>query len=149
MNLERMCIGYKPGGFPLERLRRGYWNRLELSISQRHTRAAVTHWTGRTVCEASTREWPIRAFLYNCTDAAAVQAVARVLAQRALETGVSEVFLQLSEGDLDKERMRNFVSAVRDAGMTLGEAHQYQQENPHRMLMKWQRSHRPWEVVDE
>ena len=32
MNLERMGMGYKPKGFPMEREPRNYWNKLELSI---------------------------------------------------------------------------------------------------------------------
>ena len=31
MNLERMGIGYRPQGFPLERLERNYWNKLVLN----------------------------------------------------------------------------------------------------------------------
>jgi large subunit ribosomal protein L18 len=85
----------------------------------------VTHWTGRTVCEASTSEWALRKFLHSCTDAAAVQVVASVLAQRCLETGVSEVFLQLSEEDTDKERMRNFVDAILSSGLVVGEGPEY------------------------
>ncbi len=96
MNLERMRIARKPSGFPLERRDREFWNRLDLSLSQQHTTAQVTHWSGRTVCEASTREWAIRRFLYNNTDAAAVQAVGRVIGQRCIETGVCEVYLKVN-----------------------------------------------------
>ena len=95
MNLERMRIAPKPCGFPLERTDRGYWNRLDLSLSQQHTTARVVHWTGRIVCSASTREWAVRRFLYNNTDAAAVEAVGRVVGQRAIETGVIEVYLKV------------------------------------------------------
>ncbi len=51
MNLEKMRIGYKPTGFPLERKSRSYWNKLELSITNQHTTARVVHWTGRPVCQ--------------------------------------------------------------------------------------------------
>jgi hypothetical protein len=95
MNLERMRIGYKPTGFPLEKNNRNYWNKLELTISGKHTTATVTHWTGRKVCEASTKEWAISRFLYNMTDAAALEVVGKVIGQRCLETGVYEVFLKV------------------------------------------------------
>ena len=49
MNLERMLIGYKPKGFPMERNKRAYWNRLDLGIKGGHTTAVVKHWTGREV----------------------------------------------------------------------------------------------------
>ena len=47
MNLERMLIGYKPKGFQMEKSKRAYWNRLDLSITGGHTTAIVKHWTGR------------------------------------------------------------------------------------------------------
>ena len=37
------------------------------------------------MCRASTQEWAIKKFLYNYTDAAALQIVAKVLGQRALQ----------------------------------------------------------------
>ena len=73
MNLEKMLIGVKPRGWDLENRSRRYWNRLELEISSNHTTAVVTHWTGRQVARASTQEWSIRQFLYNCTDSAALK----------------------------------------------------------------------------
>ena len=50
MNLERMLIGYKPKGFQMEKSKRAYWNRLDLSIKGGHTTAVVKHWTGREDC---------------------------------------------------------------------------------------------------
>ena len=47
MNLEKMLIGYKPKGFFMERGKRDFWNRLDLSMSGGHTTAVVKHWTGR------------------------------------------------------------------------------------------------------
>ncbi|XP_023348450.1 39S ribosomal protein L18, mitochondrial [Eurytemora carolleeae] len=82
MNLEMMCIGRKPEGFQLDSAPRKYWNGLTLQISNQHTTAEVRHWTGRVVAKASTREWPIRKQLYNLTDSAAVQTVAKIISQR-------------------------------------------------------------------
>ena len=84
MNLEKMTIGYKPSGFPMERRKRNYWNTLDLSISSQHATATVTHWTGRTVCMASTKEWAIRKFLYNYTDNAALKCVGKVIGKYLL-----------------------------------------------------------------
>ena len=42
----------------------------------------------REVCRASTKEWAINKFLYNYTDAAALQIVAKVLGQRALQVQI-------------------------------------------------------------
>ena len=53
---------------------------LSLIIFQsQHVTATVTHWTGRTVCSASTKEWAIRKFLYNYTDNAALKCVAKII----------------------------------------------------------------------
>ena len=79
MNLEKMLIGKKPRGWDLENRNRNYWNKLELEISNSHTTAIVTHWTGRVVAKASTQEWSIRQFLYNLTDGAALKVVGQVI----------------------------------------------------------------------
>lgn len=149
MNLERMLIGYKPKGFQMEKSKRAYWNRLDLSIKGGHTTAVVKHWTGREVCRASTKEWAINKFLYNYTDAAALQIVAKVLGQRALQTGISEVFLEVSEQDLKKERMRKFVEAVEGSGLNLSEGAPYKQIDPHRSDSNFNKRFKPWEVIDE
>merc|ERR1711872_202896 len=132
MNLERMRIGRKPEGFQLEKDTRKYWNKLTLEISNRHTTATVTHWTGRQVAKASTTEWPIRKQLYNATDNAAVQAVAKIISQRCLETGVYEMHLLVDKEELSKEKMKKFVSIIEECGLSLLESEVYEPENPHR-----------------
>ena len=149
MNLERMSIGYKPLGFPLERKNRMYWNNLELSVSGSETTARIKHWTGRVVCSASTKEVAISKFLYNHTDAAAVEAVGKILSQRALETGITEVRLDFRPDDLKKERMKMFIDTIKEAGLILSERKQYHQNDPHRGLSNWSQSMKPWNVVDE
>ena len=95
MNLEKMRIGYKPTGFLADKKNREHWNALELSISGTHTTATVTHWTGRNVCSASTKEWAIQKFLYNYTDLAALKIVGQVIGNRKVEFGSFE-FTRLS-----------------------------------------------------
>ena len=131
MNLEKMLIGKKPRGFDLENKSRNFWNKLELEITNNHTTAVVTHWTGRIVAKASTREWPIRQFLYNLTDQAALKVVGQVISQRCLETGVSEVFLQVSEEDREKEKMVKFIDVIEQSGLSLSEPDMYVPTNPH------------------
>ena len=81
MNLEKMRIGYKPSGFDSEASPKKYWNLLQLKTTGRETTATVTHWTGRHVCSASTKEWAIQKFLYNTSDIAALRIVAQVLSK--------------------------------------------------------------------
>lgn len=90
-----------------------------------------------------------RKFLYNYTDAAALEVVAKVIGQRALQTGVSEVCLKVEEEDLKKERMRKFVEAVEASGLTLSENLPFVPTDPHRGLSAWKDRVRPWEFVDE
>jgi len=150
MNLEKMRIGFKPSGFPSESRNRSFWNSLDLYISGHHTTAIVTHWTGRKVCQASTKEWAIRKFLYNYTDIAALKCVGTVIGQRCLETGISEVYLQLSPQELQKERMGNFVKAIKETGLILEEPAQYKPYDPHADLHDLQKKVpiKPWEVLD-
>merc|ERR1711973_946456 len=131
MNLEKMLIGKKPRGWDLENRSRNYWNKLELEISNNHTTAVVTHWTGRVVAKASTQEWSIRQFLYNLTDGAALKVVGQVISQRCLETGVSEVYLDVSEEDKTKEKMVKFIDVIEQSGLSLSEANVYMPTNPH------------------
>lgn len=131
VNLEKMLIGKKPRGFDLENKSRNYWNKLELDITNNHTTATVTHWTGRVVAKASTTEWPIRQFLYNLTDQAALKVVGQIISQRCLETGVSEVYLEVSEEDKTKEKMVKFIDVIEQSGLSLSEPEVYQPVNPH------------------
>ena len=152
MNLEKMTIGYKPSGFPMERRKRNYWNALDLSISSQHATATVTHWTGRTVCMASTKEWAIRKFLYNYTDNAALKCVGKIIGQRCLETGITEVHLQVRPEDMKKERMRTFVESIQHTGLFLSESEQYKPYNPHSMSPtdgKKCPPVKPWSIIDE
>merc|ERR1719309_743471 len=124
-----MLIGKKPAGWALENKPRNYWNKLELEISNAHTTAVVTHWTGRVVARASTREWPIRQFLYNLTDQAALKVVGQVISQRCLETGVNEVVLLIDKEE--REKMVKFIDVIEQSGLSLSEPDMYLPTNPH------------------
>merc|ERR1719282_951105 len=150
MNLEKMLIGKKPRGWELENRNRNYWNKLELEISNSHTTAIVTYWTGRVVARASTQEWSIRQFLYNLTDGAALKVVGQVISQRCLETGVSEVYLDVSEEERQKEKMVKFISVIEGSGLSLTEPEQYKPTSRH-MTHNWtipKSNVQPWTVLE-
>ena len=65
------------------------------------------------------------------------------------QTGVSEVFLEVRDEDLKKERMRKFVEAVKDSGLNLSEGAPYKQLDPHRSESNFNKRFKPWEVIDE
>ena len=71
--------------------------------------------------------------------------------QRCLETGITEVFLQISDEDLKKERMRMFLDAIKDTGVALTEGEQFVPNFPHHQLefSRFKTRVKPWEVVDE
>ena len=71
------------------------------------------------VARASTQEWSIRQFLYNLTDGAALKVVGQVISQRCRETGVSEVYLDVSEEDREKEKMVRFIDVIEESGQCL------------------------------
>jgi len=151
MNLEMMRIGRKPQGFQMDYNSRSYWNRLTLEITNRHTTAQVTHWSGRPVASASTMEAAVRKQLYNLTDLAAIQAVAKIIAQRCLETGVSEVYLDVNKTEKEKDKMQKFIQIIEDSGLSLSEPEEYKHYNPHKdnlYEMKPQQV-KPWTVPDE
>ena len=150
MNLEKMLIGAKPEGWSLEKKPRRYWNKLELEISNAHTTAVVTHWTGRVVARASTQEWSIRQFLYNLTDQAALKVVGQVISQRCLETGVSEMVLLVDKEERQKEKMVKFISVIEESGLSLTEPEQYKPTSRH-MTHNWtipKSKVQPWTVLE-
>ena len=65
------------------------------------------------------------------------------------QTGISEVFLEVSEQDLKKERMRKFVEAVEGSGLNLSEGAPYKQLDLHRSDSNFNKRFKPWEVIDE
>ena len=77
------------------------------------------------------QEWSIRQFLYNLTDQAALKVVGQVISQRCLETGVSEVHLEVSQEDREKEKMIKFIDVIESSGLSLREANVYMPTNPH------------------
>ena len=96
------------------------------------------------------QEWSIRQFLYNLTDQAALKVVGQVISQRCLETGVSEVHLEVSQEDREKEKMIKFIDVIESSGLSLREAHVYMPTNPHisnHRSIQHQRV-QPWTVLE-
>lgn len=152
LNLEKMLIAPKPRGFQLDKFCPTYWNKLSISTkSSKETRAIVRHWTGRLVCSASTSEYAISKHLYNLSDETALKLIGQIIAQRALQTGVSEVFMQIKQEDLAKDRIKTFIETIKDSGLILKEPREYVQFNPHRQLLyattKPRSTFKPWEVT--
>ncbi|XP_063220685.1 large ribosomal subunit protein uL18m [Bacillus rossius redtenbacheri] len=142
-NLERLRIAYKCGGYHLEKPGRDFWHKLLLSQTKRCVKAEIVHQSGSTVVSASTAEWAIKQFLYSTVDSAAYQNLGRVLAERCLETGLTEVRCDLHPEPGSK--VAAFLANVEEGGVTLSEPARFL---PHR---PWDdgRPDKPWAVVEE
>lgn len=141
-NLERLRIAYKPTGYHLEAPGREFWHKLILEQSSRHVTAKIVHHSGLEVVSASTKEWAVKRFLYSTNDTSAFINLARVFAQRCLESGISEVRCDLKPHPGGK--VEKFVSYLEEGGVTLSEPPRF---HPHR---PWHldRPQKPWEVAE-
>lgn len=139
-NLERLHIAYKPSGYHLEKPGRSFWYKLELNVSGRYITAGVRHFQNGPVVTASTSEWAIKKHLFKTKDTAAFINLARVLAARCLQSGITEMACNIEavpNGKLDK-----FLNTVRENGVTLTEHDRFKAALP------WDvnRPEKPWEV---
>lgn len=73
-----------------------------------------------------------------------------ILGQRLLETGITSIFHEITEDDLQKERMRVFYNSVKSTGIVLSEGPQYNQNPPFRILgPNYVTNIKPWEVLEK
>ncbi|XP_013787610.1 39S ribosomal protein L18, mitochondrial-like isoform X3 [Limulus polyphemus] len=120
-NLEQMFLAKKPQGFALEWPSITYWHKVLLEKSSRHTTAKVIHNTGKVVVSVSTREWNIKKQLYSTTDVSAAENVARVLAQRCLESGIMFVHKELKPKEENNSSLQIFLKTLEEEGLILKE----------------------------
>ncbi|CAG7722373.1 unnamed protein product [Allacma fusca] len=147
-NLEKLRIGEKPSGWNLDNPGNCYWNKIVLEVSNKHIDAKIVHFSGQVAVRASTQEWCINKQLVSSKDNLAFEIVAKVLAHRCLQTGLLEVHSFFNEEDLQKEKIKTFVKALEDGGLTLKEPDQ---------LMEHERVHlnyptiqpKAWETFEE
>uniref|UniRef100_A0A1B6MEG2 Large ribosomal subunit protein uL18m n=1 Tax=Graphocephala atropunctata TaxID=36148 RepID=A0A1B6MEG2_9HEMI len=141
-NLERLRIALKPTGFFLDKPGKSYWNKLILKYnrSSRSVTGEVVHNSGQVAASASTNEWALSKHLYSKNDTSAHVNLARVLAQRCLETGISEVACFIERKP--KTKIDAFLSELEKEGITLGEPEQYEHPKPSDPF----RPEKPWQV---
>lgn len=140
-NLERLRIARKPSGYHLEVRGREFWHKLLLDNTSRHITAKVVHNTGNEVIIASTKEWAIKKYLYSTTDTSAYINLARVFAQRCLESGITEVYCNISSQSGGK--VEAFLQTLEENGLTLSEPPRYL----YRPWM-WKHPEKPWEITE-
>ncbi|XP_004928945.1 large ribosomal subunit protein uL18m [Bombyx mori] len=142
-NLERMRIARKPDGYHLEKPGRKYWHKLVLTPGNRSIIAKVIHFLNGPVVEVKTSEWALQKQLYSPTDTCAYISLGKVLAQRCIEFGITEMYCDLEPQQGGKAE--KFLEEVVKGGITLQEPEVYKKPNPWDQF----RPEKPWEVHDE
>ncbi|KAK4878476.1 hypothetical protein RN001_010982 [Aquatica leii] len=142
-NLEYLRIAYKPDGYYIDKPGRCYWHKLQLIQTDRHVTACLFHYENGQVLKASTKEWAIKKQLYKTTDTSAYINLARVFAQRCIESGLVEFFTDLKPTN-EQGKVSLFLKTLRENGLKLTEPDQYTTVYP------WtrERSEKPWEIND-
>ncbi|KAG5893320.1 hypothetical protein JTB14_000279 [Gonioctena quinquepunctata] len=142
-NLEKLRIGYKPDGYHIEAPGRRYWHKLLVNSSAKYVTAIVKHFENGEIIRASTSEWAIKKQLYKTSDSASYINLGRVLAQRCLESGLTELSCFI-ESPTPDGKIALFLKAVEEGGVCLKEPPQFKPSRP------WDqdRSEKPWEVTD-
>ncbi|XP_045465356.1 39S ribosomal protein L18, mitochondrial [Harmonia axyridis] len=142
-NLEKLRIGYKPDGYHLEAPGRIYWHKLELMESGRYVVAVVKHFKNGEVLKASTSEWPIKKRLYRYNDVSAYINLAKVLGDRCVKSGLTEMscFMEVKNPD---GKLANFLKYFEESGIVLKEPPQFKPARPWDQL----RPEKPWDVLE-
>ncbi|KAG8185226.1 hypothetical protein JTE90_002755 [Oedothorax gibbosus] len=116
-NLEQMLREVKPNGYPIDSPNVVFWNKLHFEKSLKHTSASVKHNSGKTIISASTKEWAIKRHLKSTIDRNALVNVARILAQRCLQSGIYFVSKEFSERELATEKIQIFLKTLEEEGL--------------------------------
>ncbi|XP_045607936.1 large ribosomal subunit protein uL18m [Procambarus clarkii] len=146
-NMEMLRLAHKPQGWELEASSPKYWYKLNLEQSNRHTTGQVVHYTGTIVVSASTREWSIKQQLYSTADVNAAENIGRILAQRCLESGITEVYTELEQFKDSSEKIRAFLSAVTEGGVCPKESSTINEVDVQRWA--WTSPVLPWHMPEE
>lgn len=114
-------LGYnKPAGFTTSYDSRNFYNKLLLEITNHHTKAYVENINGEILCYASTTEHYIAKQLHGCTDVMAVVNIARVLAERLKQIGITRVHWH-TRLDRTTEKIREFEGVLQMNDIILSE----------------------------
>jgi len=120
-NLELLLLEEKPLGFELDLPERHFWNKLVFETSGKYLSAKVVHNSGRVLVSASTKESAIGQQLKSSRGVSAALSLGRVLAMRALESGITQVFVGV-EYESDKSlKVKAFMDQLKQNGLVLEE----------------------------
>lgn len=94
--------------------------RLVLTPSGKYVKAELVHFTQGSVIEASTQEWAIKKQLYKTNDTSAYINLARVFAQRCIESGFFEMDARLGRPE-EGTKVDLFMKTLEKNGLLLQE----------------------------
>ncbi|XP_011506254.1 PREDICTED: 39S ribosomal protein L18, mitochondrial [Ceratosolen solmsi marchali] len=141
-NLELMTIARKPEGYTLDNPRSGinYWNKLVVLQTKRSVEAQIHHFRNGPVIKVSSSDWCLRKFLYRTYDVAAYANIGRILAQRCLESGITQIHCNIESERSRKHKV--LLSALKKGGLILSEPKTYK----HKFAWHMKKSLKPWTV---
>lgn len=93
--------------------------RLNLIQSHKYITAQMVHFEKGAIVEASTSEWSLKKQLFKTADTAAYSNLARVFAQRCLESGFIEMSCELQPAEGGK--VEAFLNILKNNGLVLSE----------------------------
>lgn len=120
-NLEQMSFEHKPQGFWLEKKAPHYWYKLVLEKNGKHLDAALVHWSGRKVVQASTKEKQLEKYFKGINTRAAIL-LAKIIVRRCLQSGYITAASDFDpETQADDIAKKSFYETAVESGMTLEE----------------------------
>ncbi|XP_043260227.1 39S ribosomal protein L18, mitochondrial [Colletes gigas] len=141
-NLERLRIAWKPIGYTLEKPGFAFWHKLNVHTSQRYVSAEIEHYKNGPVIIVSSQELGIKSQLYRTKDVSTYVCVGRVLAQRCLECGITEIYVP--EYSITSTKMKLLIEELEKNEICLQEPKRYNHWNK----SYFHREDKPWESFE-
>ncbi|CAG2170280.1 unnamed protein product [Oppiella nova] len=120
-NLEQLLFDKKPLGYELDLSQRTFWNKIVFSSGGKHLTAKIVHNSGRVVVSAGTRETAVGQQLKSSSGVSAATSLGHVLALRAIESGILELFVGIEYESNQSLKVKAFLSALKANGLVLSE----------------------------
>lgn len=140
-NLELLRIARKPAGWHLEKKGREFWHKLVLTKKSRYVTLELHHFENGPVITASTKEWALKKQLHKPCDTAAYINLAKVFAQRCLESGLTSM-IPLSN-ETNNSKINFLLEELKKSGLCLEEPERFMTPYP------WHKyeQEKTWEII--
>ena len=116
-----------------------------MSSSGKYVTAQMIHFENGPIIEASTSEWAVKKQLFKTSDTSAYLNLAKVFAQRCLESGFIEMTCDLRPAEGGK--VSGFLNTVKESGLILIEPPGIlPQISVNKFVGRREKPHGDWEV---